>query len=164
MENRVYIEPAAKRVKVRGFLTTTNQDDPWHEVEVKRLHDFARWSDGWKRRLGFTAGLTVLRLRWTHPDRPHKPYWTLTVAARHWPHLLCWQWHLSFRMQRGRRYEYRRLCHFWRHGRQWTFAWLWLFHLHWASQGYDCMVAEPFKSQSPMLYPLHEGEARTRVH
>lgn len=156
---------AAQRATVApGLRTTTNSDDPWHEVEVKRLHDFNQWSNGWKRRMGFLAGLKVMSLHWTHPDPPHKRYWTLTVASRHWPHLLCWQWLLHFRLQRGMPFEHRRFWQLSGYGRSWSFRWLWLFDLHWASQGYDAMVAEPFKSQAPLVYPLHEGEARTRVY
>lgn len=40
---------------------------------------------------------------------------------------------------------------------------LWLFYLHWSTQGYEWMAAEPFKRQAPLIYPLHEGEARTHV-
>lgn len=154
-------QQAAHGLKLRP---TRAPGDPWYDVEINRLLTFQRWSDSWKARLGWLAGLTLLRLRWVYPDHPIRPYWVLTIACRHWPHLLCWQWLLEFRLQRGAPYEYRRLCAFIHRPRHWSLRLLWLFDLHWASQGYDYMAAEPFESSAPQIYPLHEGEARTRVH
>lgn len=150
-----------KRSQVGGIFATTFPDDPWHEVELRRLHDFVRWSEGWKRRLGFTAGLTLLELRKDHYGDPPRKSWALMIASRHWPHLLCWQWLLQLRPQRGMPWEKRRFFHFYRSHSQWTLRALWLLDLHWHVQHSDWMVAEPFRSQAPQLYPLHEGEART---
>lgn len=140
---------------------TTPPEDPWHEVEVRRLADFERWSEGWKQRLGFGAGLTVMEWRKDYYGEPSRKSWALMIAARHWPHLLCWQWLLELRPQRGMPWEHRHFCSFHSYNGNWTLRVLWLLQLHWASQSSDWMVAEPFKTSAPLIYPLHEGDART---
>lgn len=156
---------SAVRATVHGYKTSTVPGDPWHEVEVRRLHDFHRWSEGWKRSMGFLAGLKVLEWRKDSYGDPPRRSWALTIAARHWPHLLCWQWFLELRPQRGMPWERRHFFSFHpTYGeRGWTLRVLWLLQLYYATQRYDWMVAEPFKAQAPLLYPLHEGEARTQI-
>lgn len=145
----------------RWFIPTTSADDPWHEVEINRVLAYERWDAGWKARLGALAGLTLAEFRWRHVEGGGR-YWRICFA-RHWPHHSCWSWLFEFGPQRGKPWEYRRFWAWRSYGGQCTVRLFWLLDFHWQRQRYDYMPAAPFAAQAPDIYPLHEGEARTRV-
>lgn len=55
--------------------------------EREATRDYKAWSLAWKRRLGWRAGLSFWR---------RDSAGGLTIASRHWPHLLCWSWLVSW--------------------------------------------------------------------
>lgn len=57
----------------------------WRSDAVN-LAEFDAWDRGMRKRLGFFAGLIFFQRH----GSDNRTAWT--VAARHWPHKLCWDW------------------------------------------------------------------------
>ena len=71
---------------------------------------------------------------------------SINLAARHWPHLLCWQWVLNWKLYRAD--ERRHLLAFYRYADSWTLHLMRCGRLNFQRQDYDRMAA---------LGPLGEG-------
>lgn len=105
---------------------------------------FIEWDKSKRRELGPFAGLSLFRR--TSSKR------TFNVASRHWPHLVCWQWILSWSLPAGKRFFFRRFSG---PGDCWTLHLLWCGYLHFQRQSYDRIAAlGPLGDGAPVIFPI----------
>lgn len=77
----------------------------WRNDAVN-LAEFDAWDRAMRKRLGFWAGLSFLQRHGTEKRA------TITIAARHWPHKLCWDWCIHWSPYR-RGFDGQRQVRFW---------------------------------------------------
>lgn len=117
----------------------------------ERCAAFDAWDRGVRKRLGALAGLRLFQ-------RTSSPF-VVNLVSRHWPHLTCWQWGLSWHVARPT--EKRRFFRFdgmtrtSPHGAQsWTISLFWLGYLHYQRQAADRVVTgAPWVFEAPVIYP-----------
>lgn len=93
---------------------------------------FMAWDAAWRKKLGFFAGLRFFQRT---SDRR-----SCTIASRHWPHKLCWDWSLSWTWAVGR-YYYPEWRWRWSFSRRRIHIGLLIGHFDFQSQGYGYMRA-----------------------
>lgn len=84
---------------------------------------------------------------------------SFNVAARHWPHLLCWQWLLIWSRPApdGPRYGFKFYPARGESVPRWTLHLLWMGYLHFQRQNYDRIAAlGPAGEGAPVIYPRND--------
>jgi hypothetical protein len=109
----------------------------WRKDAVNAA-EFDAWDKRMKRKCGFFAGLRFFEGRIDSG---------LTIAYRHWPHKLCWDWLVRIHTVRPK-YDGKRRFLFWhRQSLRGGQLWLWFWCISWVWQDSDWMVKDHFKRE-----------------
>jgi hypothetical protein len=121
----------------------------WRDV-ASNLAVWEEWDRGWRRKLGWRAGLAF----WSKTNTPG----SRVFLSRHWPHRLCWSWSIwvgrrregfdgppHFSLMISRRYRMARVQ-------------LWSVYASYNRQDSDWMPGLSYKRDAPEIYWKHHLE------
>lgn len=124
----------------------------WRDGAVNAA-EFDAWDNRMRKQLGFFAGLSFFERH--NPTKRPKRTWTL--AARHWPHLLCWDWTVWWQPYCDKHWDGdRRLKLRWapQYGSVGIDLWFGHLSLHWQNYGHMA-VSGPMGADAPKIIWKH---------